>query len=64
MLEYSITDLFRLTTSELVKLDYEMASVLSWLPYESENYTIALLNQRLIRRELGRRDLERKFTPL
>jgi hypothetical protein len=51
-----MTDLFRLTRSELLRIDYEMVVALSLLPEFSEQRTTALINQRRIRRELGRRD--------
>lgn len=63
MLEYTMHDLFRLTVAELLRLDFEMTNALSWLPQDCEQFTVATINRRLIRRELGRRDWLNKFTP-
>jgi hypothetical protein len=56
MREYTVTDLFRLTRAELLRLDHEMAIALMQLPEYAPGRTLALINQRRIRRELGRRD--------
>ena len=64
MLEYTMHDLFRLSAAELLRLDFEMTNALSWLPLHTEQHTVATLNRRLIRRELGRRDWLKKFTPV
>jgi len=61
MKEYTMTDLFRLSRAELLTLDHQTAMAISHLPERSEQTTIALINQRRIRRELGRRDFERDF---
>ena len=56
MREYTVTDLFRLARAELLRLDHEMAIALMQLPEYAPERTLALINQRRIRRELGRRD--------
>ena len=56
MREYTVTDLFRLTRAELLRLDHEMAIALMKLAEYAPDRTLALINQRRIRRELGRRD--------
>lgn len=56
MREYTVTDLFRLTRAELLRLDHEMATALMQLAEYAPDRTLALINQRQIRRELGRRD--------
>jgi len=59
MREYKTIDLYRLTRAELLRLDHEMSVAIAQLPEWHEDRTIALINQRRIRRELGQRD----FTP-
>ncbi len=61
MKEYMMIDLFRLTRAELLTLDRQMVMAILELPERSEHHTLALINQRRIRRELGRRDFERDF---
>jgi hypothetical protein len=61
MTEYTMNDLFRLSRAELLTLDHQMAMAISSMPERSEQTTVALINQRRIRRELGRRDFERDF---
>jgi hypothetical protein len=56
MKEYMITELFSLTRAELLRLDQQMVVALTQLLEHTEERTIALINQRRIRRELGRRD--------
>ena len=63
MKEYTMLDLFRLTRAELLRLDHEMAVALMHLPELSEDRTIALINQRRIRRELACRELVRELGP-
>ena len=61
MNEYTMNDLFRLSRAELLTLDHQTAMAISHLPERSEQTTIALINQRRIRRELGRRDTVREL---
>ncbi len=56
MREYTTQDLFRLTRSELLCLEHEMAVALVQLPPLDEHRTLAQLNLHRIRRELGRRN--------
>ncbi len=56
MKEYTTTELFRLTRDELMRLDYRMAVAIARLPILCEDRTVALINQRRVRRELGRRE--------
>ena len=58
-----MTDLFRLTWAELLRLDHEMVIALWTLPERHEDHTLAQINQRRIRRELGRREMDRDFAP-
>jgi len=56
MREYTNTELFRLSRAELMRLDHQMVEAIIRLPALSQDRTIALINQRRIRRELGRRE--------
>jgi hypothetical protein len=59
MQEYTAIELFRLSRAQLIGLDHETAMAIQSLPELSEARTVALINQRRIRRELGRREIER-----
>jgi hypothetical protein len=63
MQEYTTTDLFRLARAELLRLDHQTTIALLHLSDFAEDRTIALINQRRIRRELGGRDCERYLAP-
>ncbi len=56
MREYTTLELYRLTRSELLRLEHEMAVAVIQLPPLDENRTLAQINLHRIRRELGRRD--------
>lgn len=56
MKEYTMHELFRLSRAELMRLDDKTSNALAELPAICEARTIALINQRRIRRELGRRE--------
>jgi len=56
MREYTTQELYRLTRSELLHLEHEMAVAVVQLPALHEHRTLALLNLHRIRRELGRRE--------
>lgn len=56
MKEFTITELFRMTRAELTRLDHQTAVAISQLPEYSAERATAQINQRLIRRELARRD--------
>jgi hypothetical protein len=56
MREYTTLELYRLTRSELLRLEHEMAVAVIQLPPLDENRTLAQINLHRIRRELGRRE--------
>jgi hypothetical protein len=56
MREYTTLELYRLTRSELLRLEHEMAVAVIQPPPLDENRTLALINLHRIRRELGRRE--------
>ncbi len=56
MREYTTLELYRLTRSELLRLEHEMAVAVIQLPPLDEHRTLAQLNLHRVRRELGRRE--------
>ena len=56
MREYATSELYRLTRSELLRLEHEMAVAVVQLPLLDEHRTLAQINLHRIRRELGRRE--------
>jgi hypothetical protein len=56
MREYTTLELYRLTRSELLRLEHEMAVAVIQLPPLDENRTLAQINLHRIRREIGRRE--------
>lgn len=56
MREYTTQELYRLTRSELLRVEHEMATAVIELPHLHEHRTLAQINLHRIRRELGRRD--------
>lgn len=56
MREYTTLELYRLTRSELLRLEHEMAVAVIQLPPLDEHRTLAHINLHRIRRELGRRE--------
>ncbi len=56
MREYTTLELYRLTRSELLRLEHEMAVAIVQLPPLHEHRTLARINLHRIRRELGRRE--------
>lgn len=56
MREYTAQELYRLTRSELLRLEHEMAVAVVQLRPLDEHRTFALLNLHRIRRELGGRE--------
>jgi len=56
MREYTQQDLFRLSRGELMRLEHQMVEAMTRLPAHAPDRTLATINQRRIRRELGRRE--------
>ncbi len=56
MREYTTQELYRLTRSELLRLEHKMAVAVIQLPPLDENRTLVQINLHRVRRELGRRE--------